>query len=121
MSTQIDLSALTGPELVALAGEVENAIERATFPELVVETLTDDGGTYEAVRCPVCGLLVNDSEDLYAVDVSLRWTPAEFDMDHQDVDLCGEQGDYGATLYYWHDTTPGHAVALPSDFRESWS
>ena len=123
MST-IDLTALSGAELVELHKAVEKQLPLADYPQLVVETVTDDGETFQAVRCPVCKSIVSEGfSGLHAVDTALRWTEPEFDMDHDEVDLYGEDDDapWGETLYYWHEAYPkGHAVSLPEGWRENW-
>ena len=119
----IDLTTLSGAELVELHKAVEKQLPLADYPQLVVETVTEDGETFQAVRCPVCDSIVSHGgEGLYAVDNALRWTSAEFDLEHEDVDLNGENSNYGDTLYYWHATySEGHAVSLPEGWTEDWS
>lgn len=118
---KIDLSTLSDSGLIDLFGKIEKAITDREFPALVVETVTDDGETYEAVRCPVCGSLVSDAGDIYAVDLAHRWSPIEFDVEHDDADVSGGDTEVGVTLYYWHDTHPkGHAVSLPEGWTENW-
>lgn len=105
-----------GPMLVRLAGDLEHYIASATFPELVVETVTDDGETFEALRCPVCDGLV-DAWELSAVDTSERWSPAsDISTDNREVLVhFDERGEFGDTLYYLHGEN--HAVQLP----EGWT
>lgn len=94
----------------------------AAAPVLMVVTVTDDGETYRALRCPVCDQLVTDSYgDLYAVDVSTRWNIAETDDDHQQMSVSRGDDDYSSTLYYLHTTGQPHAVVPPEDWTESWS
>lgn len=93
----------------------------AAAPVLTVETVTDDGETYPALRCPVCGQLVTDSGDLYAVDVSTRWSTAETDDENQQMRVSRGDDDYSSTLYYLHATREPHAVVPPEDWTESWN
>lgn len=119
----LNISELSGPELVTLFHAVMTALPKADYPQLIEEQVTDDGETYDAVRCPVCGSLVSDSDDIYAVDVALRWTSAEFRTDYSTVELDGgHDADYGDTLYYKHgDGKSSHAVSLPDGWTEEWA
>lgn len=49
-------------------------IQHHQFPPLVVEEVTDDGETFIAVRCPHCGLIVSEGEELVSVDWTTRYT-----------------------------------------------
>ncbi len=78
------------PTADALLATIEQLQQQvwAAAPVLLVVTVTDDGETYRALRCPVCDQLVTDSYgDLYAVDVSTRWNIAETDDDHQQMSV----------------------------------
>lgn len=116
-----------GPALVALWQQLEAKIETASFPQLTVEEVTDDGETWTALRCPTCGSLVDDNS-VYAVDTDVRWSPVgvdDADFDHETVEVYGGDTEYGSTLFYWHDATwegsPRHAVALPDGWKGDWS
>jgi len=107
-----------GPALVRLAAHLYRLIAAAEFPALVAEEVTDDGETFQALRCPVCGSLVQEDE-LSAVDVSERWTSADidgFDFEREAVSFCFDgDDDYQDTLYYLH---VGHSVQLPDGWKE---
>ncbi|QHC68724.1 hypothetical protein GSU68_18625 (plasmid) [Rathayibacter sp. VKM Ac-2759] len=92
----------------------------AAAPVLTVETVTDDGETYQALRCPVCARLVSDGGELRAVDVSTRWSSAEPDVENRQMDMTAGDHDYGSTLYYVHWTGEAHAVVPPEGWSESW-
>ena len=106
-------------ELLATIEELHQQVWAAA-PELLIETVTDDGETYEALRCPVCQTLVTDSGELRAVDVSTRWSSAEPDMENCQMDVTAGDHDYGSTLYYLHWTGEAHAVVPPSGWSEDW-
>ncbi|WP_314457716.1 hypothetical protein [uncultured Microbacterium sp.] len=96
-----------GPTADALLATIEQLQQQvwAAAPVLMVVTVTDDGETYRALRCPVCDQLVTDSYgDLYAVDVSTRWSIAETDDDHRQMSVSRGDDDYSSTLYYLHTT-----------------
>lgn len=107
-------------DLIAQLGTLFNKIRATEFPALVKERVTDDGETFDALRCPRCGNLV-ESEDLYAVDFSERWNNAgeigDEDFVHGSVIFYPGDTDYGSTLYYLHDD---HAVSLPDGWVEEW-
>lgn len=116
----IDTDHLSADQVLQLIEQLQQEVT-AKAPELVTVTVTDDGETYEALRCPVCGLLVNDGGDLHAVDLSERWNSAEPDMDNSDMDVSQGETDYGSTLYYLHNVGASHAVNLPAGWTESWT
>ena len=94
-----------------------------SFPRLVVDTVTDDGETYMALRCPRCGLTVDDGE-LYAISPAEHWGPNDYvddnAFDHQIVTFdSSERPDLEETLYYMHGDN-GHAVSLPDGWTEDW-
>ncbi|PPH07136.1 hypothetical protein C5C71_15150 [Rathayibacter sp. AY1C1] len=93
----------------------------AAAPVLTVETVTVDGETYPALRCPACRQLVTDSGDLYAVDVSTRWSTAETDDERQQMSMTRGDDDYSGTLYYLHAAGEPHAVVPPEGWTESWN
>lgn len=92
----------------------------AAAPVLTIETVSDDGETYQALRCPVCARLVSDGGELRAVDVSTRWSSAEPDVENRQMDVTAGDHDYGSTLYYVHWTGEAHAVVPPEGWSESW-
>ncbi|QHC60982.1 hypothetical protein [Rathayibacter sp. VKM Ac-2760] len=92
----------------------------AAAPVLTVETITDDGETYQALRYPVCARLVSDGGELRAVDVSTRWSRAEPDAENRQMDVSAGDHDYGSTLYYLHRTGEAHAVVPPEGWSETW-
>lgn len=111
------------PTADAMLATIESLHQQvwAAAPVLTVETVTDDGETYPALRCPVCDQLVTDSGDLYAVDVSTRWSTAETDDENQQMRISRGDDDYSSTLYYLHATGEPHAVVPPEDWTESWN
>lgn len=112
-----------GDALIEQREELEAKIRSTQFPELVEEEVTDDGETYMALRCPRCGLLVDDT-NLAAVDEATRWTYSEGTDDdafnHRRVTFFTDStGDFGETIYYLHNDD--HAVSLPDGWTENWS
>lgn len=98
-------------------------------PELQPQTVTDDGEEFEALRCPVCNLIVN-AEELRAVDVVERWSYNEEmgdeDFNHRQVIFDGTSGEqnieYDITVYWTHgDTSAACFVTLPEGWTEEWS
>lgn len=120
MST-LDITNMTAADMLAAMTALQQSI-RGKCPELVEETVTDDGETYQALRCPTCGHLVDDGAAFYAVDVSERWNSAEPDHDGQEIDVSNGDDDYGSTLYYLHDAgDQPHPVVPPMGWRERWT
>ena len=105
-----------GDDLIEEIGALFDKISLYEFPELEVETVTDDGETYEALRCPRCGSLVAE-DDLYAVDFAERWTAAsDISTDNREVIFhFDEMGEFDSSVYYRHDD---HAVNLPTNWTE---
>ena len=48
-------------------------MSHAKFPEIIVESVTDDGETYLGARCPHCKMLFAE-DTLIAVDWGTRWS-----------------------------------------------
>lgn len=109
-----------GDKLIEQWYALAEQITATEFPRLEVEEVTDDGETYDALRCPRCGGLA-DEDSLAAVDQSIRWNYAEgIDMDDEGVTFDGGgYSDYGSTLYYLHNDD--HAVSLPEGWTEEWT
>jgi uncharacterized C2H2 Zn-finger protein len=109
-----------GDKLIEQWYALAEKIGRTAFPALRVEEITDDGETYDALRCPRCGDLV-DGDELAAVDQSIRWNYARpIDMDDKGMIFDGGgYSDYGHTLYYLHNDD--HAVSLPEGWTEEWT
>lgn len=111
-----------GDALIAEYQALEEAIRRTAFPALEVETVTDDGETYQALRCPRCGGQVNDA-NLAAVDQSTRWNYADWpdddSFDHERLTFNQGDSDFDSTLYYLHNDD--HAVSLPDGWTEEWT
>lgn len=110
----------TGDALIASIDTLFTQIREFEFPRLTVETVTDDGETFTAIRCPRCGHLVDEGE-LVAVDFTERWNKCS-DIASEDAIISrtvqfwwDERGDADETLYYKHK---GHAVALPEGWTE---
>ena len=112
------IESVTGDGLIARIAELQSIVREYKFPELQIETVTDDGETYEALRCPRCGNLATE-DDLYAVDTTDRWNGCgDIDVDNRDISFSSDgSGEFGETLYYLHNE---HAVSLPDGYRESW-
>lgn len=117
-----------GDALIEAYYAAQNDLRGHAFPALNPETVTDDGETYEALRCPRCGGLV-DADALYAVSPAEHWAPAEeigdWELDHGVITFeRGENPDLDETLYYSHGM-PGqddsHAVSLPNNWTENWT
>lgn len=109
-------------KLIERLGALYKEIRAAQFPRLMVETVTDDGETFEALRCPRCQGLV-DADDLYAVSPAESWDHA-YDVDsdaaieNRTVTFYAPGGaEWGDTLYYLHHD---HAVTLPEGWQEEW-
>lgn len=81
------------------------AVEAFEFPALAEAEVTDDGETYQALRCPWCGAVLTGEEDIAAVDQAERWTRSDWigDEDFQRHQLpisFDDRGEFGDTLYY---------------------
>lgn len=117
-----------GDALIAAYEQAQAALRAHAFPALEMETVTDDGETYEALRCPRCGILVDGPDDLYAVSPSEHWASAEViddaAFDYGRVRFGSDPNfDLEETLYYSHGmpgTEGSHAVSLPTTWREEW-
>lgn len=113
----------TGSDLIAQRHHLDAKIRAFEFPRLMEEEVTDDGETYDALRCPECKSIV-DSESLVAVSPAEHHATAE-DLESDDAhEHCritfysGERPDLEETLYYLHNE---HPVALPEGWTEGWS
>ena len=77
------------PDLALTIREtVTQYVRDAEYPALVPVQITDDGETYAGVRCPWCGIDVENSEHLDVLDENDRSTTIsadEFDHDHRTV------------------------------------
>jgi hypothetical protein len=107
------------------AAQMELRDATDSFPRLAEETVTDDGETYLALRCPRCGNIVSDG-DLFAISPAEHWAPNDYPdddaFDHQRVTFdSSERPDLEETLYYQHGDSPGHAVSLPEGWSEDWT
>lgn len=123
MSTHTDTLDPEGDALLAAWEIAEDKVRQHTFPRLVVERVTDDGETFDALRCPRCGSLVDAQDDLYAIDVSIRANSTsdigDDTFEHHRVSFdAGDYSDYGETMNYLHGD---HPVSLPEGFTEDWS
>ena len=114
-------------ELIAAYEAAQRALRDASSgaPALVEEEVTDDGETYMALRCPRCGVLVDEGE-LFAVSPAEHWAPNDYPdddaFDHQRITFdSSESPDLEETLYYKHGNSTGHAVALPEGWSEDWT
>lgn len=115
-----NVETMTAAEMVAAIAELQQSVW-GKCPELVEETVTDDGETYQALRCPTCGHLVDDGDEFYAVDVSERWSRAEPDHERVELDISQGDDDYSETLYYLHDSgSQPHPVIPPNAWSERW-
>lgn len=118
-----EITPIPGDALIIQWLNLPDEIRAIDFPRLEVETVTDDGETYEALRCPRCGYLVETGE-LYAVDNSLRLAEAyeigDEDFQHKSIVFDSENADAGATIFYQHGYG-GHAVSLPESWTEDWT
>lgn len=116
----IDTEAMSAQQMIDAIATLQQQIW-GRCPELVVERVTDDRETYDALRCPTCGYLVDDTEDLSAVDVSERWNTALPDQEARELSISRGDDDYSETLYYLHDGGDGpHPVVPPTDWTERW-
>ncbi len=116
--------AAEGDALIAEYETAQAAVRGHVFPRLIEDEVTDDGETYKALRCPRCGVLVNEGE-LFAVSPAEHWAPNEepddWAFDHQRVRFdASERPDLEPTLYYKHGDDFGHAVSLPEGWTEDW-
>lgn len=108
--------------LIAQIAATEIALRDAVFPRLVEELVEDDGETFKALRCPRCGLIIDD--DLYAHGIG--WTQEEsepmgdWQFDHERVSFGQSDQADTSTLYYMHGDAPGHGVSLPEGWKEDW-
>lgn len=114
-----------GDALIQAYADAQAALRAHSFPALTPETVTDDGETYEALRCPRCGQIV-EGPDLYAVSPAEHWAPGDviddraFDYGRVMFD-ANERPYLEETLYYSHgEPGAGHAVSLPGTWREEW-
>lgn len=111
---------LDGPIFVNLRAHLDVLIRSASFPRLTVENVTDDGETFVALRCPVCGSLVTD-EDLALIQVSERRFMAdeimEEDFIHERITFEAGGIRFGSSnlSYYLHDDRC--MVALPENWK----
>lgn len=115
----LDITNMTADEMLTAITSLQQSIW-GKCPELVEETVTDDGETYQALRCPTCGTLVDDSEAFWGVDVSERWSAARPDHERQELDMSDGDDDYDSTLYYLHGDDQPHPVVPPMGWRERW-
>lgn len=107
---------IEGDKLIEGIGALMERIRAYEFPQLEVTEVEDDGETWQDLRCPRCGHLV-DMDELYVVDFSERWSRASEDInfDHRRLLFFNDgEDDYGENVYYRHDD---HAVRLPDGWK----
>ena len=113
-----------GDLLIAEYARLQQAIRDTEFPILVQETVTDDGETWEALRCPRCDGIISNAGDLIAVSPAEDWAYSDdigdHEIDHQTVEFEAGRPDLDETIYYLHDAGDGHAVSLPEGWTEKW-
>lgn len=109
-------------ELVRMEHALTLKLKNAAYPQLRVKVVIDDSEVFDALRCPVCGNLV-EPDDLVAVDTSVRWTTADadaFDFDRGRAAFTFDgDSDYGPTDYYLHGDKDMHRVRLPEGWQEN--
>lgn len=67
---------------------VTSIVRNTEYPALVVEEITDDGETYDGMRCPWCGTDVANADELVALDENDRITTFaadDFDWERHSV------------------------------------
>lgn len=109
-----------GDDLLAALGRAENAIRSHPYPQLRVrEEIDEDGRPEPVLWCPRCGDDV-DPDDLTALDLAMRQTPAEIvSFETEEIVFMADHGEFGDTLTYLHRGL--HGVSLPEGFDEAWS
>lgn len=99
---------------------VTNLVRNTEYPSLIVEAVTDDGETYEGMRCPWCGTDVANAEELAAVDENdrhTRFSVDEFDWERRTITtVYDDSGEFDGITYLHLDCY--RPVSLPDDWRE---
>lgn len=111
-----------GDALISQFASIQTQLRDHVFPRLTVVSVVHGVGEPAVVlRCPRCGLLV-DEHDLKAVDLDERHSKSQpiedDDVAAQVVTFDGDvDTDYGDTLYFLHGA---HAVSLPEGWTPEW-
>lgn len=99
---------------------VTTLVRDTEYPCLVVEQITDDGETYEGMRCPWCGTDVANADELVALDENDRittFTADDFDWEHHSVSTIYDQpGEFDGLAYVHIECY--RPVSLPNGWTE---
>jgi hypothetical protein len=90
---------------VAAWEQAETTIRSFLFPALIEAKITDDGETYDALRCPWCDAVITGDNDVSAVDMAERWNASteidDEDFQHKQLPFYFDaDSEFGDTLYY---------------------
>ena len=100
---------------------VTTYVRDAEYPALQVEQITDDGETYDGMRCPWCHVDVANADELVALDENDRvttFTADDFDWDRHSISTTYDGHGQFDGLDYVH-LECYRPVALPEGWREN--
>lgn len=97
---------------LALFHRLADALPSAEFPEIIVESVTDDGETFMGARCPYCKTLLSD-DGVTVID----WGTRETVSDDVNAEVLTFSVDYGnrieAKFLHYQTTCCERPVTLP--------
>jgi hypothetical protein len=100
--------------------QVTAIVRDTSHPPLRVEQITDDGETYQGMRCPWCGTDIANAEELAALDENDRVTTLtadDFDWERHCIETVYDQSGEFTGLAYVH-VESDRPVSLPDAWTE---